>query len=76
MWMHNVKEKHYTGCQHSTPFVMYGPMQFLLLFHNTLDIIVVHCCMNSTISVPYSSQTTVVTSYLADVCLNFPPPLV
>jgi hypothetical protein len=28
MWTRNVIEKQYTGCQHSTPFVLNGPTQF------------------------------------------------
>jgi hypothetical protein len=29
-------EEHYTVCQHSKTFVLNGPMQFFLLFCNTL----------------------------------------
>jgi hypothetical protein len=50
MWMCIVMEEHYTGCQHSTPFVLNGPTQFF--FHDsqcTSDIIVIHCCINFTI---------------------------
>jgi hypothetical protein len=36
MRTHFVMEKHYTRCQHSTPFVLFGPMQFFLVFSNTL----------------------------------------
>jgi hypothetical protein len=30
-----VMEEHYTRCQHSTPFVLNGHMQFFLVFRNT-----------------------------------------
>jgi hypothetical protein len=29
-------EKHYTGCQHSTLFVLYGPMQFRGASHGSI----------------------------------------
>jgi hypothetical protein len=31
-----VMEEHYNICQHSTPFVFNGPMQFFLVFFSTL----------------------------------------
>jgi hypothetical protein len=35
MWMHIVIEEHYTGCQHSTPFVLNASVQFFLVFCST-----------------------------------------
>jgi hypothetical protein len=70
MWI--VMEEHYAGCQHSTPFVLNDPTQFFSVSQYTCDIIVVPCCMDSTISTPFLSQKTVAVSFLAEnVCLNF-----
>jgi hypothetical protein len=44
---------------------------FLSVSHYNSDVIVVPCCMNSTISTPFLSQKTVAISFLVDnVCLN------
>jgi hypothetical protein len=65
-----VMKEHYPGCHHSTPFVLNGPAQFFLcVLQYIYDIVVVPCCMNSTISTPFVPQKTVII-YLAGVCLN------
>jgi hypothetical protein len=74
MWMCIVMEKHYTGCQHSTPFVLNGRpcAVFFSTSQYTYDVTVVPCCMNSPISTPFLSQKTNAISFLVDnVCLNF-----
>jgi hypothetical protein len=58
MWMRIVIEEHYTGCQYSMPFVLNGPLQFFGVLQHTSDVILVPCCMNSTISTPFPSQKT------------------
>jgi hypothetical protein len=66
-----VMEEHCTGCQHSTSFILNGPMQ---LFRGSqyAYVIVVSYWMNSTISSPSLSQKTTAINFLAtDVCLNF-----
>jgi hypothetical protein len=51
---------------------MANPMQFFFsISQYTCEVIVVLCCMNSTISHHFLSQKRVVSSSLADVCLNF-----
>jgi hypothetical protein len=65
-----VMEEYYTGCQHSIPFLLNGPRQFFSVSQNTSDVVMVPCCMNSTISTPFLSQKTVASSFLADVCLS------
>jgi hypothetical protein len=63
-------EEHYTVCQHSTPFILNGPKQFLIITQYSCDI-VTPCCMNSTISTQFLSHKTVVISYQADnISLN------
>jgi hypothetical protein len=53
-------------------FRMAEPTQFFSVLQYTSDVIVAHCCMNSTISIPFLSQKTVAISFLANsVCLNF-----
>jgi hypothetical protein len=64
-------EEHYTGCQHSTPFVLNGPTQFFCGILQYTGDILVPCCMNSTISTPFLPQKTVAISFLADFSLNF-----
>jgi hypothetical protein len=72
MWTLLVMEEHYTGFQHSTPFILDGPMQSALPPQYTSDIIVVPYCMTSIISTPSLPQKIVVISFLADnICLNF-----
>jgi hypothetical protein len=44
---------------------------FFSVLQYTSDVIVVHYCMNSTISTPFLSQKIVAIIYLADICLNF-----
>jgi hypothetical protein len=66
-----IMEEHYTGCQHSMPFVLNGLTHFFSVLQYTADVIVVPCCMNSTISTPFLCQKTVAISFLAEnVCLN------
>jgi hypothetical protein len=36
MWMCIAMDENYTECQHSMHFVLNGPTQFVLVFHNTL----------------------------------------
>jgi hypothetical protein len=50
-----VIEKHYTGCQHSAPFVLNGPTQFFLcvLRSRIQTLLWSYCFMNSTISTPF-----------------------
>jgi hypothetical protein len=55
-------EEYCTGCQHSTPFVLNGHMQFSLVIRNA---IVASCCMNSTFGAPFLSQKTGAISFLA-----------
>jgi hypothetical protein len=57
-------EVHYTGCQHSTPFDLNGSTQFFSILQYTSVVIVVSCCLNSTISA-FLSQKTVAVSFLA-----------
>jgi hypothetical protein len=72
MPMHIVMEEHYTVCQHSTPFVLNGSMQFFSVSQYTFDIILVPCCIISTMSTLFLLQKSVAISFLADnVCLNF-----
>jgi hypothetical protein len=74
MWMHTVMGEHYTysGCQHSTPFVLNGPAQLFSFAHAyTSDIIVVPCCIISTFSTPFLSYKIVAISFLVNVCLHF-----
>jgi hypothetical protein len=53
--------------QHSTSFVLNGPMQFIFsVLQYTCDVIVTPYCMNATISTPFLSQKTVVISFLVD----------
>jgi hypothetical protein len=72
-----VREEHYTGCQHSTPFVPnIRPYAFFFFFffrvsHNTSDVIVVPCCKNSTISTPLLSKKSCHGLLADNVCLNF-----
>jgi hypothetical protein len=61
-----VMEDHYTGCQHSTPFVLNGLRSSFSVMQYTSDVIVVPYCMNFTISTPFLSQKTVPISFLAD----------
>jgi hypothetical protein len=63
-----VMEEKYTVCQHSKPFVLNGrPYSVFLVFRikYTSDVIVVPCCVNSTISTFFISQKTVVTHQLS-----------
>jgi hypothetical protein len=70
-----VMKEHYTGCQHSTFFVLNGPM--LLVFFGvsqyTSDVIVVPCCMNSSISNLSSPRKPLASAFLQadNVYLNF-----
>jgi hypothetical protein len=67
----NFTEEHYTGCQHSTPFVLNGPRSFLSVLQYTFDVFAVPYCMNFTVSTPILFQETVAISLLADnVCLK------
>jgi hypothetical protein len=66
-----VMEEHYTGCHHSTPFIRNDSTQFFGVSQYTSDVIVVPCCINSTISTLFLSQKSVANSFLADIiCLN------
>jgi hypothetical protein len=51
-----VMEEHYIKYQHSMPFVLNGPTQFLSVLQYISNLIVVPCCMNCTISNPFLSQ--------------------
>jgi hypothetical protein len=65
-------EEHYTGSQHSTPFVLNGPTHFSSVSQCTSDVIVIPYCTNSTIRTPFLSQKKVAISFLAEnVCLHF-----
>jgi hypothetical protein len=67
-------EEHYTGCQHSTLFVLNGwhYAAFFSVLQYISDVAVVFCCMNSTISSPFLSQKTSSISFLADdIYFNF-----
>jgi hypothetical protein len=66
----NVMEEHYTVCQHSMSFVLNGPTQLFSVSQYTSDVIVLSCCMDSTIRTPGLSQKTAAISYLVDVSLN------
>jgi hypothetical protein len=67
-----VMEEHYTGCQHSTPFVLNISAHFFNVSQCTFDVIVAPCCMSSTVSTPFLPQNTAAISFLAEnVCLNF-----
>jgi hypothetical protein len=61
IWTCLVMEEHCTGCQHSTPFVLNGHMQFFLVILIS-DVIMVSCCMNGTL---FLSQKTGAISFLA-----------
>jgi hypothetical protein len=63
-------EEHYTGWQTSTPFFLNEqPLAVCTVSQDNSDIIVIPCCMNSTISTPFLSQKTVAISFLAEnVC--------
>jgi hypothetical protein len=57
--------------EHSTLFVLNGPMLFFSVSQYTSEVIVAPCCMNSTVT-PFLSQKTIVISFLIDgICLNF-----
>jgi hypothetical protein len=64
-------EEHYTGCQHSTPFVPNGSSNYFNVSQYTSEVIVVLSCVNFTINNPFLPQKTVVIGFLADVSLNF-----
>jgi hypothetical protein len=64
-------EEYYTGCQHSTPFVMNGPKQ-ILVFRNTILMLLLSLFAGIPPSALLSChKKTVAISFLADVCLNF-----
>jgi hypothetical protein len=65
-----VMEEHYTRCQHSTHFVLNGCKQSFSVLQYTSDIIVIPCCMKSTISTHFQSQEAAAISSLAHICLN------
>jgi hypothetical protein len=48
-------------------FFLHGPTQFFGVSQYTSDVIVVPCCINSTISTPFLSQKRVANSFLADI---------
>jgi hypothetical protein len=62
MRMRIFMEEHYTVCQHSMPVVLNEPTQFSFsVSQNTFW----RYCVNSTTSIPFLSQKTVVISFLA-----------
>jgi hypothetical protein len=60
-----VMEKHYTGCQYSTPFVLNGHTQYFGVWEYISDVTVVPCCTISTINTPFLSKKTVAISFMA-----------
>jgi hypothetical protein len=58
-----IVEEHYTGCQHSIPFILNGSMQFFSILQYASDILVAHH-MHLTISTPFLSSKKVTIGFL------------
>jgi hypothetical protein len=67
MRMRMVMEEHYvyTACQHITPFFLNDRTQFFIVSQYSYLVIVVPCCVSSTISTPFLSQNIVAISFMA-----------
>jgi hypothetical protein len=63
MWTRIFMMEHYTGCQHSTPFVLNDPRHFVSVSQYTSDVIVAPCCTNSIISIPFLSQKKLLSAF-------------
>jgi predicted outer membrane lipoprotein len=71
MWMCIVMEEHYVGCQHFTPFVLNGPVQFSLVFF-AIHFSCYRCLLFHEFHYQHMSHKTPAFSFLADsICVNF-----